>query len=88
MTTNTSTARVAHSKPEKPAEAVLVTWRVVAGMLAVSRATFDRMRAAGRILQPIRLSSTCHRWRLQEVRDWVAAGCPPAKEWEARAARR
>lgn len=55
-----------------------------AGLLSVSVPTLDRMRAAGKLPRHVALSRGCIRWRLDEVRDWVRAGCPPRKEWEAR----
>jgi len=29
------------------------------------------------------LSHGCVRWRVEELRDWIAAGCPDPKPWEA-----
>ena len=51
-------------------------------LLSIGRSTAERWLASGRLLQPIRLSRTCHRWRRVEVLDWIAAGCPHASEWE------
>jgi predicted DNA-binding transcriptional regulator AlpA len=57
-------------------------------ILAISSATGWRWHAAGRLLRPISFGTTL-RWRLTEVHDWIAAGCPPRDEWEAvRGARR
>lgn len=64
--------------------ALLIDARTFAQLLAVSLATFNRMKAAGKLPKPIELSRGCHRWRLAEVRDWIDAGCPPIKEWQAR----
>jgi predicted DNA-binding transcriptional regulator AlpA len=50
-------------------------------LLGVGRATFERMLSRKRVLQPIRLSKTCHRWRLGTVLDWIRAGCPDPAAW-------
>ena len=43
------------------------------------------MASAGRCPAPLRLAG-CVRWRREELRDWIAAGCPPRREWEGRRA--
>jgi predicted DNA-binding transcriptional regulator AlpA len=63
---------------------ILIDWKRFAELLDVSRATFDRMKAAGKLPRHIELSRGCHRWRLSVVRAWIEGGCPPIKEWEAR----
>lgn len=63
---------------------LLIDGRRFAELLGVSMATFHRMKAAGKLPRQIELSRGCHRWRLAEVRDWIDAGCPSVKEWEAR----
>ncbi len=45
-------------------------------LLGIGQATFERWLAMGRLPEPIRLSRTCHRWRLPEVQAWIAARCP------------
>ena len=65
-------------------DSMLIDARRFAALLDVSRATFDRMKAIGKLPRHIELSRGCHRWRVSEVRDWIDAGCPPIKEWEAR----
>lgn len=59
----------------------LLTSRQLADLLAVSAATLERMRAAGRLLEPVELSRGCHRYRLAEVREWIEAGCPDRRTW-------
>jgi predicted DNA-binding transcriptional regulator AlpA len=63
-------------------EAQLVGWEYLANLLGVSRSTIDRMAAAGKLPRAIMLSSTCRKWRLAEIRGWVAAGCPSLEAWE------
>jgi len=62
----------------------LITTKQLAELLAISVPTLERMRASGRLLEPVELSRGCLRYRLGEVRDWVAVGCPPRREWQAR----
>jgi predicted DNA-binding transcriptional regulator AlpA len=52
-------------------------------VLRVSRATLDRLRAAGRLPRPVRLGGQW-RWLREEIEAWTRAGCPPRTEWEAR----
>jgi predicted DNA-binding transcriptional regulator AlpA len=66
------------------ADPMLIAAKRFAELMAVSLATFNRMKAAGKLPRPIELSRGCHRWRLAEVRAWIEAGCPPIREWEAR----
>jgi predicted DNA-binding transcriptional regulator AlpA len=47
----------------------------LAAMLDVSTRTVWRLLSTGRIVQPIRIGGSV-RWRLDEVRDWIAKGCP------------
>ncbi len=44
--------------------------------LSTSLPTVWRMRAAGKLPEPIKLSSQCLRWRRCDVEAWIAAGCP------------
>jgi predicted DNA-binding transcriptional regulator AlpA len=66
------------------AEPLLVSARELAALLGVSAATLERMKAANKLPRAVELSGGCHRWRLAEVREWVLAGCPGRREWEAR----
>ncbi len=65
-------------------DSLLIDANRFAELLAVSLATFYRMKASGRLPRHIELSRGCHCWNDAEVRDWIAAGCPAIKEWEAR----
>lgn len=47
----------------------------LATMLDVSTRTVWRLLSTGRIVQPIRIGGSV-RWRLDEVREWIAKGCP------------
>jgi predicted DNA-binding transcriptional regulator AlpA len=52
----------------------LVNASVAAAVLGVSRRSWWRFVAEGRAPKPIRLGR-CVRWRLAELRDWIATGC-------------
>lgn len=70
--------------PRPVPEPLLVAAPEAARLVDVGVATWHRMVAAGRTPSPVRLSRGCVRWRLTELREWVAAGCPGRKEWDAR----
>lgn len=50
-------------------------------MVQISKRHGARMDASGQIPQGIKLGR-CKRWAVQEIRDWVAAGCPNRSKWE------
>jgi predicted DNA-binding transcriptional regulator AlpA len=56
-----------------------------ARLCGISEVTWYRLKAAGKLPQPVRLGGRVL-WRLEELRDWIAAGCPAAREWAARRA--
>ena len=62
-------------------QAMLVPADVAGSMCARSEASWWRDHAAGRIPAPIKLGGRTL-WRVQELRDWVEAGCPSRKNWE------
>jgi predicted DNA-binding transcriptional regulator AlpA len=66
------------------ANALLIEASEFARLLSVSKATFARMKAAGRLPRHVQLSRGCHRWNAVEARDWINAGCPPVREFAAR----
>jgi predicted DNA-binding transcriptional regulator AlpA len=76
-------AELTGTPPAQPPEPLLVPAPQAATVCGVSVASWHRLRAAGKTPAPIRLGGSV-RWRLAELRDWVAAGCPPRREWEAR----
>lgn len=59
----------------------MVDRRQAAAIAAVSVATWDRMTASGKTPEPIHLSKGCVRWRLDDLRKWVALGCPNREEF-------
>ena len=48
-----------------------------ATMLKVSVRTLWRLRSAGQVPEPVRLGGAV-RWRLDEVKKWIAGGCRAA----------
>jgi predicted DNA-binding transcriptional regulator AlpA len=62
---------------------LLLTARQAASMCGKSLRTWRAWDAAGWIPGPVRIGRSTL-WRIDELRDWVAAGCPRRAEWEAR----
>lgn len=56
---------------------VFVTARQFAIMLQVSKRTLWRLRSAGKIPSPMRVGGIV-RWKLDDILQWMAAGCPKA----------
>jgi predicted DNA-binding transcriptional regulator AlpA len=57
---------------EKP---LLISIESLAAMLGISPRSVWRRLSGGEMVEPIRIGNSV-RWRLQDVEDWVAAGCP------------
>ena len=66
-------------------EPLLVSAADVARLLQVSTRTLWRQLSAGQIPKPVRFGGTV-RWRIDEIRKWIAEGCPlpQARENEGR----
>ena len=56
-------------------DALLVNASDVAHLLKISTRTLWRMRSTGQLPLPVRLGGAV-RWRLDEIQNWIAAGCP------------
>ena len=63
---------------------VVDAWRL-AKLLDAGVRTVRSWDAAGKLPIPIRLGGKVV-WRLDEIRDWLAAGAPRRDEWQARRA--
>lgn len=72
-----------HAKQPEPDFAILVTAKRAAAMCGKSLRTWRTWDAAGLIPRPIRIGRSTL-WRLDELKNWVNAGCPRRAEWEAR----
>ena len=65
------------SKASIPCE--LITAVQLADLLSISERTLYRLKSTGQLPKPISLGGSV-RWRLAEVRSWIAEGCPkPSK---------
>jgi len=62
---------------------LLLTAADAAALTGKSLRTWRTWNAAGLIPKPIRIGRSTL-WRTDELRAWVAAGCPCRKLWEAR----
>lgn len=62
---------------------LLLTAKQSAAICGKSLRTWRTWDSAGWIPQPVRIGRSTL-WRADELRDWVAAGCPRREEWEAR----
>lgn len=62
---------------------LLMTAKQSASTCGKSLRTWRSWDAAGLIPRPVRIGRSTL-WRFHELQDWVAAGCPCRKEWEAR----
>ncbi len=63
------------TKPDRK-KSELLTVGDVAKLLNVSACTVMRMAKRNQTPQPIRLGYNLVRWRSDEVRQWIDAGCP------------
>jgi len=71
---------LAHADGTKDVQAILRPGEA-ATLLEVSRATFYRLDAKGLIPRPVRIGGV-RRWRVEEMRRWIEAGCPARDLWE------
>ncbi|MBL8826453.1 MAG: helix-turn-helix domain-containing protein [Planctomycetaceae bacterium] len=53
----------------------------VAKMLEVSERTVWRLLSGGQLVHPVRLGGSV-RWRVEDVKRWIADGCPKTGRWE------
>ncbi len=58
---------------------ILITAADFARMMQISVRTLWRLCSAGQLIQPIRIGGNT-RWRLDEVRQWIADDCPPTND--------
>jgi predicted DNA-binding transcriptional regulator AlpA len=60
--------------------AELIDADTAATLIGVSRATWDRMRSAGMVPQPVKLNNgSIIRWRRAELVKWIEDGCPASE---------
>jgi excisionase family DNA binding protein len=63
---------VVHGNKSDP---LLIPAKEVARILGISERTVWRHQSSGTIPKPVRIGGNV-RWRADEIREWVAAGCP------------
>lgn len=62
------------SKPAKLlTPAVLIDASEFAAMLSISVPTLWGLRSANRLIEPLKLSRTCLRWRRTDIEAWIAS---------------
>lgn len=66
-----------------PSTSLLISAKQAAAMCGKSLRTWRTWDAAGWIPRPVRIGKSTL-WGVDELRAWVAAGCPRRAEWEAR----
>jgi predicted DNA-binding transcriptional regulator AlpA len=62
---------------------LLLTAREAAALCSRTLRTWRSWDAAGVIPRPVHIGRSTL-WRVDELREWVAAGCPRRQEWESR----
>lgn len=73
----------AHDEHPDQKSALLIPARIASSMCGKSLRTWRTWDSAGLIPQPVRIGRSTL-WRVDELKAWVAAGCPRRAEWEAR----
>ena len=73
----------AHRRYCKPPEnkGLMIDTKAAAKLLNVCEKTLWTMWNTGRMPAPIRIGRAV-RWGYDELRAWVAAGCPPKDQWK------
>ncbi len=56
----------------------------LADLLMCSKRHIRRLDAEALIPRGFRLGGRCKRWRVDEIREWLAAGSPDRAAWERR----
>ncbi len=62
---------------------VLISAREAAAMCGRSLRTWRAWDAIGHIPRPMRIGRSVL-WRAEELKQWIAAGCPRREAWEAK----
>lgn len=75
-TRNAATPVSSDRRDNDGGEPLLATAAQVAELLKISTRTLWRLRSDGNIPEPVRIGGTV-RWRVDEIKNWIAAGCPP-----------
>ena len=62
---------------------LLISARAAAEVCGTSLRTWRSWDAAGAIPRSVRIGRS-RRWRVEELRAWIDAGCPNRRAWESR----
>ncbi|MBD3672369.1 MAG: helix-turn-helix domain-containing protein [Planctomycetaceae bacterium] len=62
-------------------EQLLLPASEAARLLGISKRHLHTLNVSGRLPRPIRLGRSV-RWNAEELRAWIAVGCPERKSWE------
>lgn len=68
------------------AAAELLDINQVSTITGISTRTLYRLADAGKMPRPLKIG-TLNRWRAEDLRDWIDAGCPPMKHMRKRGAK-
>ena len=60
---------------------LLISAAELGKLLGVNKSTVWSWHSSGRIPLPVHIGGTT-RWKAEEIRRWVEAGCPPRAQWE------
>ncbi len=71
-------------QPLKLLEPLLLCAKDAAKLCGISRAQWWKLLERNKLPEPVYLGQKAPRWRVTELRTWVAAGCPDAAAWKAR----
>ncbi len=63
-------------------EPIVVRAKELCRLLGISLVSVRRMDSAGLLPKPVRLGG-CVGWRVDEIKDWIAAGSPNREKWQA-----
>ena len=66
-------------------ERLLIGAMEAARMAGVSRSTWWSLHSAGKVPVPVHLGGRTL-WNIEELRRWIAAGCPARERWLAEGA--
>jgi len=69
------------NNPNNPEEPALMTARQAWRMCNLSKSAWYKAKAGNRIPAPVKIGGAL-RWRRDEIKRWIAAGCPARSAWE------
>lgn len=65
-------------------DSVLLTAREAWELCKLSKPTWYRYKATGRLPRPVKVGGgRCYRWWRAELLAWLKSGCPVLEKWDA-----